>query len=1198
MLKDLFVKDIDRDINGVIQAGQLSDSQVAQELDEYVVTEELADHLLDLLQHYTNSYQKPTDKMGVWISGFFGSGKSHFLKILSYLFGQRSALGKAPIDYFRDKPLTPELMRLIQEVGAQRADALLFNIESKTAVGNRNQRQSVVEVFLRVFNESLGYSDTLWIAEIEHILAREEKLTEFVDAVLRITGKEWSSVRDTLALKQGPFVQALLEVGYDERSAQSFFKTMQQTFEVSPENFAKRMAEHCRQQGPEYRLLFLVDEIGQYIGDDRKLMLNLQTVVEDLGTHGQGQVWVMVTSQESIDTVTAVRDYDFSKIQGRFRTRVNLSSTNTDDVIKWRILQKTDDATARLRVLFDQQEQSLRNMLSFDTLAMKAGFPTSEEFAASYPFQPYQFELLQKVFEKVRKQGEAGKSLSHGERSLLNAFQEALQQLDRARGVGALSTFAQFYDTIETFLDGPVKSTVRRAANRSELSAMDVQVLKALYLIKNLSEMPATVGNVTTLMIDSMDAVRRDLEKQVHESLDRLVLYHLIAQNADATFTFLSDEEQEINREIASIRIDPVQLATKLGQMFFSDVCPPKYKAEGGRDFDFSKRFDSYTHGVPSHALTLHVVLEASPDHAQLLSIPTGMLVMALPIEHTGYRDAMEQSLKIAQYIRKDLTTLSESQRRIVLAKRDEIVSFENRARTLLKAACQDATFYVLGQGETYNGEAESQINRAMAKLVANTYTHLSYIDTPVDMNNEGKKIAALALFGAEGSTTDARRNELALQAMARYLEERQRQQVPVTVDDLITHYTAPPYGWMDRDTVGLVAVLLHDGQLKLTHMGKPLMADDVKFADKVLKAVERKQVVVKLLREVPAEVQSRVRRVLLEHFEQAPAAYDSYEALAQFIRAQVEDRIAEPLRRVRDRQTRPLHDPSFPYPGAIQAQRLQGQVNGLLAPHDAESFVQTFLAAEADLEDWMTQIRQLDSFFSRSPIEQFDRAVSFLLEHRSDWAFVTDRSEIMAKKGQIESILRSESPYRRIPELPGLIHELGSAFASVLEEKRAQFRPKIEEARATVAQLGGLYPGHLDIQGIVAVEQSRIEEYVRHMEAETRLSSVGSYVQEAEHRVDFLRAEIRKAMAPTDGVNPPSPKSSGEDQGPVTGKPESDTLSRRRERVTTWTELSERVLPSGELRIESQGQIDSYLDMVKRELGSMLQDHVVIIRR
>ncbi|MBX6396606.1 MAG: BREX system P-loop protein BrxC, partial [Alicyclobacillaceae bacterium] len=359
-------------------------------------------------------------------------------------------------------------------------------------------------------------------------------------------------------------------------------------------------------------------------------------------------------------TVTNVRgrEYDFSKIQGRFGTRINLSSTNTDDVIKWRILQKKETATASLRALYDQKEQSLRNMLSFDTSthALKAGYRSSEEFAEAYPFQPYQFELLQKVFEKVRKQGEAGKSLSHGERSLLNAFQEALQDLDQADVDGALAPFSLFYDTIETFLDSPVKSTIRRAAKRSDLNPLDVQVLKVLYLIKSISELPATVTNVATLLIDRLDAVRRDLETAVRASLDKLVLHHLVAQNADGTYTFLSDEEQEINREISAIRIDPVQMAEKLGRIFFEDICPRKYRAEKNqRDFDFNKRFDTYAHGVQREPLTLQVLTDATPSTAQMKSLEPGVLVMLLPEAHTEYREAMERSLQIEQYTRRDI---------------------------------------------------------------------------------------------------------------------------------------------------------------------------------------------------------------------------------------------------------------------------------------------------------------------------------------------------------------------------------------------------------------------------------------------------------------------------------------------------------------------------------------------------------------
>jgi len=251
---------------------------------------------------------------------------------------------------------------------------------------------------------------------------------------------------------------------------------------------------------------------------------------------------------------------------------------------------------------------------------------------------------------------------------------------------------------------GPWKGTWGRAADRSDVNEFDVQVLKVLYLIKNIPEMPATLPNLTTLMIPHMDAVRRDLEHQVRLSLDRLVLYHLITENADATFTFLSDEEQEINREISTVRLDPAVIERELGKMFFESIYKmSKFKAEGGRDFDFNKRFDSYTHGTPSHTITLQVESDMLRDQAQFLSMQTGTLVMVLPAEYTGYREAIVQSLKIGQYTRKDNSTFSDSQKKIVVAKRDEIVTFEKKAKELLEKACQQAVFSGLGQEESNN---------------------------------------------------------------------------------------------------------------------------------------------------------------------------------------------------------------------------------------------------------------------------------------------------------------------------------------------------------------------------------------------------------------------------------------------------------------------------------------------------------------
>ncbi len=102
-IEDLFEKDIRRDVNGVIKVDQGDEKSVYTELDEYVVTKEVRKRFDDFFRNYTAAIEEPTDKTGVWVSGFFGSGKSHFLKILSYLLENRTVQGKTALDFFQDK---------------------------------------------------------------------------------------------------------------------------------------------------------------------------------------------------------------------------------------------------------------------------------------------------------------------------------------------------------------------------------------------------------------------------------------------------------------------------------------------------------------------------------------------------------------------------------------------------------------------------------------------------------------------------------------------------------------------------------------------------------------------------------------------------------------------------------------------------------------------------------------------------------------------------------------------------------------------------------------------------------------------------------------------------------------------------------------------------------------------------------------
>lgn len=155
----------------------MDEEVVKTELDEYVLTEESEHYLERFYRNYLAVYDQPSTKVGVWISGFFGSGKSHFLKILSYLLHNQSIAGKTPAEYFEDKTNNQELLNMMKKVSEKKTDALLFNIDSRSTSSSKDaEKERIIEVFLRVFNNHLGYSDTLWVAEMERQLDEDESM--------------------------------------------------------------------------------------------------------------------------------------------------------------------------------------------------------------------------------------------------------------------------------------------------------------------------------------------------------------------------------------------------------------------------------------------------------------------------------------------------------------------------------------------------------------------------------------------------------------------------------------------------------------------------------------------------------------------------------------------------------------------------------------------------------------------------------------------------------------------------------------------------------------------------------------------------------------------------------------------------------------------------------------------------------------
>lgn len=456
-IKEMFEKQIDRDIKGVIKVGQSDEENVYQELDEYVVTKELLKHFRDFFDNYEKGINNNTDKMGVWISGFFGSGKSHFLKILSYLLKNSVVEGKRAIEYFTDgkKIEDPMLIAKMTNSGTISSDVMLFNIDSKGSAKVGSGKEAIVEVFMKVFNEMQGYCGSIpYLAEFERQLDNEGRFEEFKEKFQEIAGAPWEKKRQAFAVIQDKIVKTIVAMDFmSEEAARNWCKNAKGSYDLSIEKFVSLVKEYCEKKGPNHHVIFLVDEIGQYIADDTQLMLNLQTIVEDLGTACRGKAWVIVTSQEDIDSITKTKGNDFSKIQGRFDTRLSLSASNVDEVIRKRILEKNEIAESALKLLYEQKESIIKNLITFtaDT-ADKKLYTDKTDFADCYPFIPYQFNLLGQVLTAVRTHGASGKHLSDQSRSMLALFQESAIRLKDSQE-GVLVPFSYFYDPLHKFID-------------------------------------------------------------------------------------------------------------------------------------------------------------------------------------------------------------------------------------------------------------------------------------------------------------------------------------------------------------------------------------------------------------------------------------------------------------------------------------------------------------------------------------------------------------------------------------------------------------------------------------------------------------------------------------------------------------------------------------------------------------------------
>ncbi|MEB1807291.1 MAG: BREX system P-loop protein BrxC [Bacillaceae bacterium] len=1031
-IKDMFKKPINRDIKGVIKVGQDDELSVYQELDEYIVTNELAEHFEDFFKAYKKGVLGDTDKMGVWISGFFGSGKSHFLKILSYLLANKKIKNKEALSFFEDKIKDKAILENMKDVSKVTTDVILFNIDAKSDSDSNLNKNSILRVFNQAFNEMQGYCGSIpWLADLERQLVKEHVYEGFKSTFESIAGSTWEHSRENLYYEEEAIVKALAKTTkMSEQAARNWYHKAEDNYSLSIEKFAQRVNEYIERQAGNHHVLFLVDEIGQYIGDDTQLMLNLQTVVEQLGIYCGGKCWVLVTSQQEIDSITEVKGDDFSKIQGRFNTRLSLSSANVDEVIRKRILEKNDTAKQVLQLLYPKKRSIINNLITFKDIPELKSFADENDFIDVYPFIPYQFHLLQKVFTGVRVQGAAGKNLSEGERSLLSAFQ-ASAIAHASDEVGTLVPFSAFYETIETFLDVSIRTVIIQAQQNSRLTDEDVELLKLLFLVKYVKEMPANIENIATLFVKHIDEDKVEKMKTIQNSLQRLIRETLVQKNGEE-YIFLTSDEQTVNREIKNIHIDSAETIREIGLLIFEDIYKEKkFRYSTRHQFSFNKYIDSLAIHQQGHPFGVKVITPyfegiSALHEAELKSMSQreNNLIIKLPPDTTVIEE-LEQAKKIDFYlIKTGGTTFTSSFEYIKLRKRTESINRKKRAKTLLIEGLKDADFYVNNQAlKVKSKKAGARMDAAIKVLIESLYHKLNQIRQHT--NSEKDLYPLLDSTNEQLCLIEEDPNKLALAELNAYISRNSQRNIPITMKSVLTFFSNIPYGWYEYDIVASVIKLFKSKKINLLLNETHIQLEDKNFLNYITKRDYIESTLIKEREKTPAKYINNIKELSKELTGvAAPSANE--EQLRSYFNSVLEQELDTVIKGYLHRYNKKL------YPGKDLLLEAEEIFNELLAIPDTPTWYKAAYQLKEGILDYVDDRKDINHFFEEQQ-SIFDDALEKIETFEKNRSYVMDDDIIKAIR-DMKKIVQQANPYANIYQLPALIRQFVDKFTELLE--------------------------------------------------------------------------------------------------------------------------------------------------------------------
>ena len=858
LLKDIYERNIYREINPAVTVSDKKENTVESEIKEYVFTDELIEKLYIILNTVLN---KKSGKTGIWINGYYGSGKSHFIKYVHYLLNAETS--SLAFEYFEaasknydasrvgsNDNITQSNIRLLKKrIENTLCDNILFNVEDET---DDRDKERLTRIFLNMLNKFRGFNanDIPLALLLEKPLHQNGKLEEFKTEIHEQLGFDWNvDAADVVAFQ----LQDVLEIAkslYDSLDIVALHSKLS-----NPDSYKiginatliPELKAFLKDKDKDYRLLFLVDEVSQYIGTSKEILLNFQNIIERVSDDLNNQVWIACTAQQTLDEVgTGIEGNidlqdEFGKILGRFDTRISLQSNDASYITQRRVLDKNSQGIEYLSKLYSENKDYIENQFKINHDLFK-GYKNEDEFIIGYPFIPYQFRLIAHVFEAFQQLKFVIKEVKDNERSVLGITHYTAKEHAEEKVGGFMPFDAFFNKQFRTNLTNRGAKAIEGALELSYVKNNEFaqSVVKVLFMISNLLEsqrqtFPSNVENMGVLLMDTLDANKMQIQNQIREVLDKLIEESIIREEKGSYFFFNEDEMDVQNL----IKNQTVGIDDRLN--IFDEIFRPIINI--GNKVSFGQNDFRLGYSVEGK----EILRNGDFDIIVLLTDPTPLPQKALDVNKKDLVICLNEWFNNDKPFRNDFIWYCQTSKYFInqagsltgkRSKTNENFRVRNnQLRTKLEQTLKEKVLEVrylslnqVIESDQVNGTSpKDRMNNIIEKHLEGIYKNhklsLKYARTQADLKQSAadNQILSSILDPAEQLVND-------------FISANNNQ---ISVQDLINNFAKEPFGWRSEAVLDVLVHLVKRKKREFVYKGQPRYPI-VDFINKAVSTSER----------------------------------------------------------------------------------------------------------------------------------------------------------------------------------------------------------------------------------------------------------------------------------------------------------------------------------------------------------------------